>query len=273
MMTITLNDNLKKTEKVIEDELLYARRKNEEAFFELEVCCSASAKKEKRFDFVQQIFSSVIICTQDQNVVNFCGEWTFEILPLSKAATLLAFIDLWATKLAPKKQPGSTPALPGKMVKPRDKINITFIKDEFISFLDVTVQCKVDPENATLNSLFTYVQDQESYWISHFLLSQSINGEDGFNQQKIKDSCKAYGVSESYFRKLCYKIFFSGPKKQLRAWRAANCILQLVYDTETISAIADNNGFSSSSHFSCEVKELFGITPSEIKKIENLLHN
>jgi AraC-like DNA-binding protein len=48
--------------------------------------------------------------------------------------------------------------------------------------------------------------------------------------------------------------------------------LQLIENDQSIGTIAGDNGYASSSHFSSEIKSLFGITPREFKKLEGLLH-
>ncbi len=81
-----------------------------------------------------------------------------------------------------------------------------------------------------------------------------------------------YGVSGTHFRRLCKRYLGNCGKSQLRSWRAASSILTTLSTDESLTQIAVDNGFSSASHFSNEIKTLFGITPTEFRRIGQYLY-
>jgi AraC-like DNA-binding protein len=70
-----------------------------------------------------------------------------------------------------------------------------------------------------------------------------------------------YGLSKSHFNRLCREVLGNGVKHELRLWRATEAMLEVFDRREALTAIAYDHGFSSPSHFSREVKELFGVSP------------
>jgi AraC-like DNA-binding protein len=73
-------------------------------------------------------------------------------------------------------------------------------------------------------------------------------------------------VSESHFRRLCRRALGRGLKRELRQWRAANAVLDVVESRDSMTDVAISNGFASSSHFSREIRDLFGISPCQFRR-------
>ena len=219
----------------------------------------------------ENIRQSVVLSTLNRMNVTFSGEWVIETLTMSQATTLFSFLDYQAKSRGDLsgrlEDVKSHPAL-----MHTERNLVVLIEKENKSMMGMLISTMLKPQDRRLESMFSFIRNVESYWISHFLLSQVMNEDKESDSHKIGNASKIYGVSESYFRKLCHHAFTRGPKKQLRLWRAAHSALQLIEKDNSISAIAGNNGYASSSHFSSEIKSLFGITPREFKKLEGLLH-
>ncbi|WP_312625841.1 helix-turn-helix domain-containing protein [Scandinavium sp.] len=198
------------------------------------------------------------------------GEWFIEIMPMSQASTLFSFLD-FQSKYREIKVTENPRAQTALLHTDTHLVAAAGTADK--SFMGMLMNTMLTPQKYSLESLFVFVRNVESYWISHFLLSQVMNEDKESDTHKIYNASKIYGVSESYFRKLCHHAFARGPKKQLRIWRAANSALQLIEKDNSIAMIAGDNGYASSSHFSSEIKSHFGITPREFKKLEGLLHD
>ncbi|SFN66266.1 AraC-type DNA-binding protein [Izhakiella capsodis] len=219
----------------------------------------------------ESIRQPFLLATLDRVDVSFCGEWSVEIITISQVSTLFSFLDFQSDQKSTLlvKSSGDDACTPEFH---NDRNIIITLKQENKTFMDMLIYSKLYSKNAQLEGLFSFVRSQESYWISHFLLSQIMNDFKESDTTKIYNASKVYGVSESYFRKLCQQAFTRGPKKQLRLWRAANSVLQLIDKESSISTIAGNNGYASSSHFSSEIKAFFGMTPREFKKLDFLFH-
>ncbi|EOS94423.1 helix-turn-helix domain-containing protein [Erwinia tracheiphila] len=207
--------------------------------------------------------------------VRFDGSWVVESISIAQLSTLIAFFDYHL----------SSGNLSSHMKKDSGKRNVAYpvlfnTSSHFVSLVesDDETLIKLLVKNVLqgginhINSLFSYIRGMENYWIAHFLLSLIMNENGEADTCKLYNASKAYGVSESQFRKLCHNAFTCAPKKQLRMWRAAHSALQLIEEDSSIAVVAGNNGYASSSHFSSEIKLLFGITPREFKKIGILLH-
>ncbi len=222
------------------------------------------------------ITSAVLLASNDHLNVKFINEWTVEKFPLSQISTLFCFLD-YQTKsseseirkidnLEDESRPYSNELIEN------EKSVVLLLENNTDRLMDILISGIIVPQKQCLQNVFTFIRNMESYWIAYFLLSQVFNDDNDSDTYKLYNACKVYGVSESYFRKLCHNAFTCGPKKQLRMWRAAHSALQLIEKDKSIATIAGNNGYSSSSHFSSEIKSIFGITPREFKKLEGLLH-
>lgn len=251
----------------LENSVLYARPQSMESALAFITTAGNECKRTIRKDIRQ----SVILSTVDKIKVMFKGAWVIETLTMSQSTTLFSFLD-FQMKVRNVNNSHSEKRKEDTVLVRTDKDLVAVLEDENKSMMAMFISTLLKPKDHQLDELFSFIRSVESYWISYFLLSQMMNEDKENDCQKIGYACKAYGVSESYFRKLCHDAFTRGPKKQLRLWRAAHSALQLIDKEKSISIIAGNNGYSSSSHFSCEIKSLFGITPRDFKKLESLFH-
>lgn len=259
-----VNDTLE-----INNELLLVRPVHEESMLIL-------SRDNGKINSRDTINSAVLLASHDKLSVKLINEWTVERFPLSQISTLFCFLD-YQTKncessIGKINNFTSESRQSGKELIETERNIVLLLDNNTDRLMDMLISGIIDPQKQCLQCVFTFIRNMESYWIAYFLLSQVFNGDSDSDAYKLYNACKVYGVSESYFRKLCHNAFTCGPKKQLRMWRAAHSALQLIEKDKSIATIAGNNGYSSSSHFSSEIKSIFGITPREFKKLEGLLH-
>jgi|GEM_PF-1177235 len=121
------------------------------------------------------------------------------------------------------------------------------------------MQCSSD------NVLLHYLRRQESYALTKYLLQS--RGD----YVHLNELCVNYGLSYSHFRRLCRRPLGQGTKARLRAWRAARTLLEIIESDRKIFDIAVENGYTSSSHVSNDIKQLFGFTPRTARNAGYLL--
>lgn len=104
----------------------------------------------------------------------------------------------------------------------------------------------------------------ESYLLLGFLLEQ------GASSEKLQDLAGRYGVSVSHFRRLCRQALGCAAKIELREWRTARALLTMAERAGSLTDVALELGYASSSHFSKEIRELVGVAPSSLVDITRL---
>jgi AraC-like DNA-binding protein len=115
------------------------------------------------------------------------------------------------------------------------------------------------------NPLLQHLRFSESYRIASYLV------QGGVGTRHLKAQSRQYGVSYSYFRRLCSRALGGQVKPRLSQWRAARAAVALVYGNATVLNIALENGYSCSAHISRDIKKNFGVTPSSLMKAHALL--
>ena len=115
------------------------------------------------------------------------------------------------------------------------------------------------------NALLHHLRRQESYALAHYLMRSPAEGA------HLNELCVAYGLSYSHFRRLCRRSLGTAIKSRLRTWRAARTVLDIVESDESILQIAVGNGYTSASHVSTDIKQLFGFTPRTARNARDLL--
>ncbi len=247
--------------------LLFARPQSNESVMTF----LTSAMEEFPGVIRKQIREAIILSTQDSMKVIFSGAWSLDVLTMSQTTTLFSFLDYQAKSrgyYASRVEHEEDSAV----LFHTERNLAVMLGEQNKSIIGVLIYAMLKQQDFRLETVYSFIRNVESYWIANFLLNQVMNEDKESDNHKIRNASKIYGVSESYFRKLCHDAFSRGPKKQLRLWRAACSALQLIEKDNSIAAIAGNNGYASSSHFSSEIKSFFGITPREFKKLEDLLH-
>ncbi|MDT4871476.1 Invasion protein InvF [compost metagenome] len=94
--------------------------------------------------------------------------------------------------------------------------------------------------------------------------------EQGTHSEKLTTLAQRYGVSVSHFRRLCRQALGTATKPALRGRRAARALLNMSLQDGSLTDIALELGFASSSHFSKEIRDLVGFTPSSLADITYL---
>ncbi|NWB92893.1 helix-turn-helix domain-containing protein [Pseudomonas agarici] len=102
------------------------------------------------------------------------------------------------------------------------------------------------------------LRQSASYWLVLFLLEQ------GTASEKLIGLARRYGVSVSHFRRLCHQALGGAAKPELRDWRTAKALLRMIRGGGSLTDVALEYGYASSSHFSKEVRELLGVAPSRL---------
>ncbi|EHG5995773.1 TPA: helix-turn-helix domain-containing protein [Escherichia fergusonii] len=111
-----------------------------------------------------------------------------------------------------------------------------------------------------INSLSNLLRRTECYGLVCYLFSKSLQ------QASLYELGKAYGVSYSHFRRLCSHALGGKVKSEMCSWRMAWAVLELIEGKSDMTSAAYKYGYSSSSHFSAEVKNRLGKTPRELCK-------
>ena len=110
----------------------------------------------------------------------------------------------------------------------------------------------------TFAALKAFLRRLETYWLVKYLVSESAQ------QKKVSDLGDEYGLSYSHFRRVCKAALGNSAESELKVWRAARSLLDVVDGQESMTEVAIRNGYASSSHFSTEIKKLFGLSPRAI---------
>lgn len=110
-----------------------------------------------------------------------------------------------------------------------------------------------------------FIRQQESYLLTRYLI------ENYSSCDKIAVLSERYGLSYSYFRKKTQLYFGDTAKSKIQTWRLAKTTLELMESSESITRIAMNNGFASSSHIHKVILSSMGMTPSSLRKANERL--
>jgi len=195
--------------------------------------------------------AALIASHGDLQIISRGGAWRVQKIPLGEAAKLLAFLES-----------GSLSEGAGRTFRRRssDGVVIDVPGDLSLWKFERWLIAGVFGGGDDVRSLLDFLRAQEMYGLVCFLLGESAH------HQSVADLAVRYGVSASHFRRLCRQALGCGLKRELRRWRAATAVLEVVEGGESMTDIAMSNGFSSSSHFSTEIKALFGISLGQFRR-------
>ena len=118
--------------------------------------------------------------------------------------------------------------------------------------------------DAAYQAFASHLRSSESYQLLGFLLEQ------GSGSKKLQDLAGRYGVSVSHFRRLCRQALGGPAKAELRGWRTARALLGMAEGAASLTDVALEFGYASSSHFSKDIRELLGVAPSSLIDITRL---
>lgn len=217
------------------------------------------------------INQSSLLASVDTVRIKVTGDWYFEELAMPQVAILISFLDYQANpcRIIHSK---TNSYCDKSIIMQNERFYISNVNYNKCCLIGLLIGSRIMPLDSGVENFFYFMRKIENYWISHFLLSYLLNEDKESGCNKLYNASKSYGVSESYFRKLCHNTFTKGPKKQLCIWRASHSVLQLIDNDSSIATIAGNNGYASSSHFSSEIKSIFGIRPREFKDLKGCFY-
>lgn len=116
-------------------------------------------------------------------------------------------------------------------------------------------------QEASAQPLLRLARRREAHSLISYLLQDRSKGKD-----RLLDICKDYGLSTSYFRKLCKRMLGHNAKSTLSHWRSVNTLLDIVTRSHSILNIGLGNGYSSASHISRDIHRKFGHAPSAFRE-------
>ncbi|HEF8773885.1 MULTISPECIES: helix-turn-helix domain-containing protein [Providencia] len=118
-------------------------------------------------------------------------------------------------------------------------------------------------QQSQFNTWCNILRRYEAYGIMRFLLSAAEKDKNA----NINDLCKKYGVSASYFRQLYRENFNKTAKRKIMSVRMASAILKLIESDDSILDVGLEAGYCSASHFTNDIKNELGLTPSDIRHL------
>ncbi|WP_260955043.1 helix-turn-helix domain-containing protein [Pseudomonas citri] len=178
-----------------------------------------------------------------------------QVLPVCEAplVKLQAFFDMSAAFAGQRADVAPCALLPvaGEVVRSRDRFERWYIEQAMGG-------------SVAYHALANLLRQHEGYGLVGFLLEQ------GTGSEKLNTLARRYGVSVSHFRRLCQQALGTAAKPALRGWRAAQALLNMSLQGGSLTDVALESGFASSSHFSKEIRELVGFAPSSLADITYL---
>lgn len=113
-------------------------------------------------------------------------------------------------------------------------------------------------QEAWVSEVCCFIRRTECYKLVKYLLTRTTA------THSLHELGEKYGLSYSHFRRLCKSALGGKVKAELCSWRMARSVLEIVEGENDMTTIAHKYGYSSSSHFSSEVKSKFGKSPREL---------
>ncbi|EKN3346590.1 helix-turn-helix domain-containing protein [Yersinia ruckeri] len=213
------------------------------------------------------IISPAVIITPSLDELDpLSGSWYITSMPIFSAIEILATLDEAKYKTGTKDN-----MTHGREIKMSDFITLPmdYVSPETnkLSVSDLLIDEVMGSKN-NISPLLAILRKYEAYGMFRYLISQSANGE----HIKVEQLSKKYGLSSPYFRFLCRKNFNSSAKKKMMSWRTATAVLLLIESDMSILDVGLSCGYCSASHFTLDIKKNFGLTPSEIRRLEMNLY-
>ncbi|MEY0232894.1 helix-turn-helix domain-containing protein [Providencia manganoxydans] len=213
---------------------------------------SSGAESEPEIEIIGQ---SLFICSLPELDFVNKNEWSIYSIALSEVVEILAVIDT-AMGQAFLSKSEELEFTNNNVIK----ISESFPSDLSIKNLIIDLIIQQQPQfNVWCNILRRY----EAYGIMRFLLSAAEKDKNA----NINDLCKKYGVSASYFRQLYRENFNKTAKRKIMSVRMASAILKLIESDDSILDVGLEAGYCSASHFTNDIKNELGLTPSDIRHL------
>ncbi|MDY7578359.1 helix-turn-helix domain-containing protein [Herbaspirillum sp. RTI4] len=175
------------------------------------------------------------------------GDAKIKIISCSRLIKLLAFID--HNNLAPQSSFGIKESI----------IQVSIHDDRSItpSGLEKWFLLGIISGDSAVMRVAQMLRRYEDYSLVKFLL---LNRD----CSSIEVLGSRYGLSISHFRRKCKRALGTSIKREFRIWRAAGALLATAGHQFGLTNIALDHGYASSSHFSRDIRDLFGFSPTEL---------
>ncbi len=116
-------------------------------------------------------------------------------------------------------------------------------------------------KSAGMKEIAALLRGAECYWLVKFLIQQTDATE------SLQSLSQRYGLSVSHFRRLSRKALGNTTKTELKSWRLIRALLDNMGERSNLTDLAVKHGYSSLSHFSCDVKNMFKVSPRALRNI------
>lgn len=218
---------------------------------ELEVACSQS-RAARKFSTTLATGTYVVL-SQERATAQLPAHRACDVMDEGDLCCILAFVD------AAIGSPSAKSDHRGVCVQsvPEDALVSTEALGHWVTL--AVMQGNAD------NPLLDHLRRRESYALAGYLMQTPGDGA------HLNELCEVYGLSYSHFRRLCRRSLGNAIKSRLRSWRAARTVLDIIDRKQTILQIAVSNGYTSASHVSTDIKQLFGFTPRMARNAKDLL--
>lgn len=185
------------------------------------------------------------------------GATRYKRICMDRVAAFLAFLDA-----APRPRQSMPSSMDVRAATRLSEVVLTATQDCVASddAFRAWLFKQVFESDPTHQAMIRYARSREAYSLISFLLQDHAQGRD-----RLLDICRTYGLSTSYFRKLCKKMLGHNAKSTLSHWRAVNALLDIVTKSHSILNVALVNGYSSASHISRDIHRKFGYAPSAFR--------
>lgn len=201
-------------------------------------------------DVRKKIRAGSLLLLSDINLKVLSGDLRFLKLKIEGLAKILAFVDESLQVCAYSTKPRHWGVI--------SDFNTAVLYDN--SILVKWFLLQVIDDNKEYKSLLSLIRFSESYNLVRFLLKYSRENK------SLLSLGKKYGVSYSHFRRLCHQALGQSVKNDMCNWRMARTMLDVIEGKFDITEAALHHGYSSSSHFSNEVKNKFGMSPRTLHR-------
>lgn len=204
----------------------------------------------------KKIRAGCLLLLSNINIKVFSGDLFFLKLKTEGLAKILAFVDESLQVDTYSTEPGHWESIPdfNEAVLYDNRTLVNWFLQQIIS------------GNEEYSPLLPLIRYSESYNFVRFLLKYSHGNK---SQSYLGEK---YGVSCSHFRRLCHQALGQSGKKEMCNWRVARTMLDIIDGKSGFTEAALHYGYSSSSHFSNEVKNKFGMSPGTLHKyVHNLI--
>ncbi|VVD76796.1 helix-turn-helix domain-containing protein [Pandoraea fibrosis] len=198
--------------------------------------------------------TGTVIASAKRLLVEFDAEREYRVVPEGDLCCILAFIDV-----ALNPDIAQHASLESICLQPAPLVALESV-EQLGHWLVLEVM-----QRTAGNALVHHLRGRESYALTKYLL------QNPGDSAHLNELCVHYGLSYSQFRRLCRRPLGPATKARLRSWRAARTVLEIIESDRTIFDIAVENGYTSASHVSNDIKQIFGFTPKTARNARHLL--